>query len=630
MSTDEKNKPRRSKRSIAKVDYRNTKTWNIILDDESNNIGTKKPTKTTSSPTKYTAETGKPKTGKPKTEKTEQAIIRPVTSKPNITKNKETENTVFNEPEVHELISQTTGVPLSVGPSEKIKHEAYWNYDKQNNTEQIIKFTSKYKSNINESSNITHESYIRESRKRLNSDLLTTPLKHKSPSKKRTKQVQQHKKKLFGQNNEDGSVLATKSTEEATTTTDSTQQNRDYCQCCNQTGLFLCCDTCPNSFHFSCYHPILDPDNLPEGTWSCIECLAKKPDYLSNSSKFLPVLQSVENPTQLIDNMLQNKQSDKIPKTVTPVKGTRMFGKLLQKMTRLNPRQFRLPSHIINNFDKISRDDGNNGEFHIANEWKRSLTLKQIKNGKYNRMDQLIYPDLHILEPKPAQEDITYRPGFLKCYKCGKTSMGNGDSPYLEKFIVKCEYCYTPWHLDCLGITSFKNLGKKWKCPLHAEEPKYIWKNKTLVYPTLPCEVKNDGNVKIVTFPFEKEYIENNEVSKEQIVLTEQSVQLDFVDKIYKTREAQHNQYLKSQERILDKILCNYTMISGLPNLLYFSSDRNLKKLWDFKELCNIANLDNNLESETLSDVEILQLKTLKKILESKDKKEVLNFFGIK
>ncbi|KAF9374937.1 hypothetical protein BGX21_003990 [Mortierella sp. AD011] len=51
--------------------------------------------------------------------------------------------------------------------------------------------------------------------------------------------------------------------------------NNDYCEACIGLGEFICCDSCPKAFHFSCCQPPLDPSSLPD-EWLCNECYAAK------------------------------------------------------------------------------------------------------------------------------------------------------------------------------------------------------------------------------------------------------------------------------------------------------------------------------------------------------------------
>ncbi|CAO3701550.1 unnamed protein product [Rhizopus stolonifer] len=38
----------------------------------------------------------------------------------------------------------------------------------------------------------------------------------------------------------------------------SDMKNHDICDACGDVGQFLCCDLCPNAFHFTCVEPPMD------------------------------------------------------------------------------------------------------------------------------------------------------------------------------------------------------------------------------------------------------------------------------------------------------------------------------------------------------------------------------------
>ncbi|KAI9297218.1 hypothetical protein K502DRAFT_288323, partial [Neoconidiobolus thromboides FSU 785] len=103
-------------------------------------------------------------------------------------------------------------------------------------------------------------------------------------------------------------------------------KNNDYCECCNGTGTFLCCDSCPRSFHFTCLDPPVDPDNLPADDWYCRVC------------KPLPVIS--------------------LPKGFS-TKG--IFGNLLEVINRKNPSSFNIPNEIKNLFEGVGTNEF--GEF---------------------------------------------------------------------------------------------------------------------------------------------------------------------------------------------------------------------------------------------------------------------------
>lgn len=47
--------------------------------------------------------------------------------------------------------------------------------------------------------------------------------------------------------------------------------NHDVCDCCNEAGNLICCDSCPTSLHFDCSDPPVII--APEGKWFCPKCM---------------------------------------------------------------------------------------------------------------------------------------------------------------------------------------------------------------------------------------------------------------------------------------------------------------------------------------------------------------------
>lgn len=50
---------------------------------------------------------------------------------------------------------------------------------------------------------------------------------------------------------------------------DEDSNNDDECGICKEVGDVICCDTCPKVYHLAC----LKLKEVPEGEWSCMECL---------------------------------------------------------------------------------------------------------------------------------------------------------------------------------------------------------------------------------------------------------------------------------------------------------------------------------------------------------------------
>lgn len=399
--------------------------------------------------------------------------------------------------------------------------------------------------------------------------------------------------------------------------TEATVENDDFCSSCRQPGIFLCCDTCPRSFHFACCNPPLDPDNLPEGDWSCAECQFK-----------------IRCPNKAAANKLEAEYTAELQAS----KNITLFGKLLFRLEFTNPKQYLLPHQIRDAFVDVKT--GPHGEY-SDNSMREPLNEKQVFGSGYGqsltKMDQY-NPELHIDQDSGK---------LLVCFKCRSSKMGTVDHPEDERLITKCGYCNTAWHLDCVPDVpraSFKNLGSKWMCPLHADSSiphreRRLARHQRIYAPSVPLNVSNNGDIDIeleeISAPMSNDTIKEAKINKETAVLKlpERSIKLDFVDKIYRAKSALMDKQFHQQETLLDKAIQSIpkdsTTLSEVQALLYFSLQGNqqLQKLWDFKELCNLANKE--LELSQISSEEVSELLTLRKLLESKPKGHVLEFFGM-
>lgn len=535
----------------------------------------------------------------------------------------------FNEPRITDPVNGMTGLPLSMGPPEKVKKESLWNYRKNQNgsttTAREIDMEESaeksYQQNLltEESDHLTSMSELRREHepvdihkeKRRGRKIKATKHKHKHfPMHTKIKATAAKENKLFGQN----SITNQKTIATPLIAEDVVIENDDYCASCFQPGVFLCCDTCPKSFHFACCNPPLDPDNLPEGDWSCEDCQLR-----------------IQCSTKASVHKLEKEFLGELERT----KGISLFGKLLFRVEHANPKQFQLPLSIREAFLDVKT--GSHGEY-LDNSLKEPLNEKQLLGTPYGqsltRMDQY-NPELHMDQESGK---------ILVCYKCRQSKMGTIDHPESERLIMSCDYCGTPWHLDCIPRASFKNLGSKWACPLHANSlipfrKRRLARNQKTLSPSIPCGYANNGDIDVildeVSAPISKEVLKENKKNNELAVvhLSENSIKLDFVDKIYRAKKALREQNLRDQDHLIDKILSScsqsYPQLNDVSSLLYFSlqSSQHLKKLWDFKELCKVATAE--AEKVDLDSVEIRKLSALKKLLESKSRREVMDFFGL-
>jgi len=145
-----------------------------------------------------------------------------------------------------------------------------------------------------------------------------------------------------------------------------TEVNDDYCSTCHQsTGCFLCCDSCPKSFHFDCVNPPLDKSSIPEGIWECRECRAKKdPELLKDDSN----------------------EKD--------------YWKVLSKnLDRHNPKSFELPDWLVDEYENLIKNPVT-GDYLDVTQWK---SVRISRNGTISHTSQ--------------NENLKSIP---ICYKCGE------------------------------------------------------------------------------------------------------------------------------------------------------------------------------------------------------------------
>lgn len=99
------------------------------------------------------------------------------------------------------------------------------------------------------------------------------------------------------------------------------QENDDFCSACSGSGLIICCERCPKSFHLTCTNPPLS--ETPQGVWFCNECLKR----------------------------------EKPPRPAP--RG--LFSELLNRIERQNPAAYQLPEHIRTYYKGVST--GKTGQY---------------------------------------------------------------------------------------------------------------------------------------------------------------------------------------------------------------------------------------------------------------------------
>ncbi|EEB06070.1 hypothetical protein SJAG_01110 [Schizosaccharomyces japonicus yFS275] len=223
--------------------------------------------------------------------------------------------------------------------------------------------------------------------------------------------------------------------------------NNDFCFSCNGSGNFLCCESCPNSFHFSCLDPPLDEFNLPNESWFCKTCILKKTGLKNVTFE-------------------SNEDSDM----------NMVFRKLTQITATSNPSQFRLPAQIYNYFVGIGCSSS--GEFKSSG---------QSKITKFSEKGVTDERDIFIMKNKTDE--------LVCCQRCNTSAL-------VSKYILSCDYCNLYWHPDCLSppLASLPAGTKKWKCPMHADSVSpsiKIPRTCSIVKTSNSRNVKNCGNIEV-------------------------------------------------------------------------------------------------------------------------------------
>lgn len=373
---------------------------------------------------------------------------------------------------------------------------------------------------------------------------------------------------------------------------DSPALNNDYCSCCGMTGMFLCCESCPKSYHFQCINPPVDSNNLPD-SWFCRECTKKK----------------------VLEEEGRNGGSKSIMLNVG------VYSKLFDNIVFQDPISFQLPKEIIESFQGISIDrlcDYNDESF------KPTKTYKQL----VKEFD----------DPLHGIYDKNNNPLF--CYYCGESGV--------KKELINCDYCPLTWHLDCLDppITSVKKLGSKWKCPNHVddlEKPIRRFKDQQIVQVSNIKSFENSGklpvnsNIEIINIEDKLQALkdqmkllhDNNNSSLKFSNLTfqinEEDIILNFINanKIRKLNENDENfqTLMNLQPNLKDYVL-------SLSQLSKKSLLDNEFRLLNLQHLLKVSDEELKVEKKDFTDEEIKEFQIIKRLIQQKGKEKLMKFLN--
>ncbi|KAG4078348.1 hypothetical protein HA402_013058 [Bradysia odoriphaga] len=249
--------------------------------------------------------------------------------------------------------------------------------------------------------------------------------------------------------------------------------NRDSCDACEEGGELICCDRCPSSFHLTCHDPPLREEDIPSGTWLCLNCrMTKKGD--TNVATLETEASNVDRTkSPVVDEETANdassetrklrkrsnshlsgvsgtsEKSVKQPPSVPPplstietndVEKTKSpFDELIKAAAILNPRQFELPRNM-NIFVQFPGGDK------IEPTKNGSKKIKTVSKNKPHELDA------QGMVPLPAKT----------CFYCRKSCK--------KAPLVACDYCPLYFHQDCLDPPLTALPTGLWMCPNHPEQ----------------------------------------------------------------------------------------------------------------------------------------------------------------
>ncbi|MCH0629225.1 hypothetical protein JNB11_04530 [Kocuria palustris] len=332
---------------------------------------------------------------------------------------------LFVEPELAKPEPSYTGLPLEDPPPAKIKRELLWRKKKQDAADDADETArDKAKHKYDAQLEVLPPPAASHTRKPLavSAVATATPLKRRgarapaTPKKPRqtTKRIKVLSPKKQHISNLAGVAHGVKIKQD----NDLIKDNDDFCSTCGLPGIFICCELCPKSFHFTCADPPLA--DVPDDDWHCRECTARAfPDELTNYEH------------------------------------VGLFGPLLSTLEARNPVVFALP-RAIRDDTFIGVQTGDFGDY-SDDSIKPELTLAALNGAQIrgcNRDELLEVDKLYDIKGNP----------YL-CHKCGELGLHN-------RILTHCDYCPLVWHLDCLEypMCSPKTMGSKWRCPAHLEE----------------------------------------------------------------------------------------------------------------------------------------------------------------
>ncbi|KAJ5102170.1 hypothetical protein NUU61_004392 [Penicillium alfredii] len=276
-------------------------------------------------------------------------------------------------------------------------------------------------------------------------------------------------------------------------------ENSDNCYECGSGGELLCCDTCPNAFHFKCLNPPMDPKNPPQGEWYCPRCTVRNPF------------------TTLIAHTHHKKKT-----------------------------QFSLPQGIKEHFlgvgegvvhDTAYPRDQKNQQYYKPVPHLPRLTKPPKTPGPTPE-----YTNASLLREYDANKNLIW------CFKCGKTS--GGTHP-----IITCDYCPCRFHLDCLNPPRANppNPSVGWMCPNHVT-PDDMIATKEVDGQTRVRRVRRTKNMQSIDIDVRlpetsDQTMFDDDWREKRAHLPAGDITMDFISSVKEKRENRTRSFFKNVEK---------------------------------------------------------------------------------
>ncbi|GMT18816.1 hypothetical protein PFISCL1PPCAC_10113, partial [Pristionchus fissidentatus] len=182
--------------------------------------------------------------------------------------------------------------------------------------------------------------------------------------------------------------------------------NTQFCIVCREGGELLCCEGCPASFHLLCHTPPIIRSEIPSGKWLCHRC--------SMLPRELPKT-----------NILQNPEETEMDRN-------------------------EMATNYI--FDTATEEER-------EHPLKLAIAASRVRNTQNFALPDDIDPKIPLPHTDLARPRVTVT--GKNCTKCGKIVE--------KKPMIECDYCISPYHLDCLDLPMTVPAKSRWMCPQHPE-----------------------------------------------------------------------------------------------------------------------------------------------------------------